>query len=86
MKLKTSLLALMITTKIFAGVSDEIFIQGKIGNEFDDKKVKVTDNLGQTYFLNKSIFPKDFKFKQGESFSIEVQSKDIENVKIIKKK
>lgn len=70
----------------FAGVGDEIFIRGKIGNDFDEKKVKVVDSFGQTYYLSKQHFPKDFKFKQGEAFAIEVPEKELDKIKIIKKK
>lgn len=69
----------------FAGVSREVFIRGKIGNEFNEKKVKVTDTLGQTYYLSRNLFPKDFVFKQGEQFSIEVDEGELEKIKLLKK-
>lgn len=85
MKTLTFVLA-FLSLSAFAGVSEEVLIRGKIGNDFDDKKVKVVDTLGQTYYLSKSLFPSDFKFKQGETFAIEVHEKELSNVKVIKKK
>lgn len=60
------------------------FIRGKISNEFDDKKVKVIDTQGQKYFLPRGAFPADFKFKQGESFAIEIPDRELEKIKILK--
>lgn len=85
MKTLITMIALSLSLTAFAGVGEEVFIRGKIGNDFDDKRVKVTDTLGQTYYLSKHLFPSDFKFKQGESFAIEVPEKELNNVKIIKK-
>jgi hypothetical protein len=70
---------------LFAGVSDEVFIRGKIGGDFDEKKVKVIDSFNQSYYLEKKYFPKDFNFKQGESFSIEVPEAALKDLKISKK-
>lgn len=79
------LLLLLLSLSAYAETSRDVFIRGKIGNEFDDKKIKVIDSLGQSYFLPKNVFPKDFKFKQGESFAIEVHEKTLDKVKILKK-
>jgi hypothetical protein len=75
----------LISLSAFAGASEEVFIRGVISNSFDDEKVKVKDSLGQIYFLPRSVFPADFKFKQGEPFALEVNAKDIEQVKLLKK-
>lgn len=80
-----TLLALLMFSSAFADASRDVFIRGKIGNEFNDEKVKVIDSLGQTYFLARKLFPADFKFKQGESFAIEVHEKELDTIKILKK-
>lgn len=79
------LLLAFLSVAAFAETSRDVFIRGKIGNEFNDKEVKVLDSLGQTYYLPKSAFPKDFKFKQGQSFAIEVHEKTLNKIKILKK-
>jgi hypothetical protein len=79
------LLLLFLSLSAFADVGREVFIRGKVGNEFNEEKVKVTDSIGQTYFLPKRLFPKDFKFIQGQSFAIEVDEKELDQVKILKK-
>lgn len=78
------LVSFLFSSFSFAAVSDEVFIKGKIGNAFDEEKVKVTDSLGQTYMLPKKYFPKGFEFKTGKEFSIEVPSKDLAGLKIKK--
>lgn len=78
-------LFLLISLTAFAETSRDVFIRGKIGNEFNDKEVKVQDSLGQKYYLPKSVFPKGYKFKQGESFAIEVPESALNKVKILKK-
>lgn len=79
------LFLLLLSSMAFAEVSTDVLIRGKIGNDFNDKQVKVNDTLGQSYYLPRSSFPKDFKFKQGESFTIEVDEKVLDKVKMIKK-
>lgn len=86
MKIFIIIIMSFVSFAAFAGVGEDVFIRGKIGNDFDDKKVKVVDSFGQTYYLSKQYFPKDFKFKQGEVFAIEVPEKEIDKIKIIKKK
>lgn len=78
------LISFLISTISLAAVSDEVFIKGKIGNNFDEDKVKVTDSLGQTYMISKKYFPKGFVFKQGKEFSIEVPSKELAGLKVKK--
>lgn len=86
MKTLLAMIMAFVSLSVFAGVGDEVFIRGKIGNDFDDKKVKVVDSFGQSYYLGKHLFPKDFRFKQGEAFAIEVPEKEVDKIKIIKKK
>ncbi len=86
MKNTLALLMTVISLSAFAGLGEEVFIRGKIGNDFNDNKVNVTDSFGQSYYLAKNLFPADFKFKQGESFAIEVSEKEVDKIKIIKKK
>ena len=69
----------------FASTSRDVFIRGKIGNEFDEKKVKVIDSEGQIYFLARHLFPKDKPLKQGQSFAIEVHEKELNKIKFLKK-
>ena len=78
-------IAFLLINTVWAEVSREVFIRGKVGNEFDENKVKIIDSLGQSYFLPRSLFPKDFNFKAGESFSLEVDQKEIQNIKLLKK-
>jgi len=79
------LILTIFSSSLFAGVGEEVFIRGKIGGDFDDKKVKVIDSFNQSYYLEKKYFPKDFNFKQGESFSIEVPEAALKDFKILKK-
>ena len=79
------LLICLLSFSALADVSRDVFIRGKIGSEFDDKKVKVIDSEGQTYFLSRDLFPKSLLIKQGESFAIEVREKELDKIKIIKK-
>ena len=76
---------ILFSSMALAGVSTDVLIRGKIGNDFNEKQVKVHDTLGQSYYLPRSSFPKNFKFKQGESFSIEVHEKVLDKVKMLKK-
>lgn len=79
------LLICLLSFSAFADASREVFIRGKIGNQFDDKRVKVTDSEGQTYFLPRHLFPKHVSIKQGQTFAFEVDEKEIDKVKILKK-
>ena len=79
------LLLAFISLGAFADAGREVFIRGKIANQFDEKKVKVIDSEGQTYFLSRHLFPKDLTIKQGQAFAIEVHEKELKNVKILKK-
>ncbi len=79
------LLIMLLSVSAFADTSRDVFIRGKIGNQFDDQKVKIIDSEGQTYFLARHLFPKDLTIKQGQSFAIEVHEKELNNVKLLKK-
>lgn len=79
------LFVLLFSLGALADTSREVFIRGKISNEFDDKKVKVIDSEGQTYFLARHLFPKEVPIKQGQSFAIEVHEKELNKLKLIKK-
>ena len=79
------LLIFLISFSALAGASRDVFIRGKIGNEFDDKQVKVIDSEGQIYFLSRHLFPKYLTIKQGQSFAIEVHEKELNKVKMLKK-
>lgn len=74
----------LISWNAIAATSGEVLIRGKIGNSFDEKKVKVIDNLGQVYNLPRSAFPKGFIFKQGKTFSLEVPENILTNLKVSK--
>jgi hypothetical protein len=74
----------MISSVAFGDVAEEVIIKGKIGSDFNTEKVKITDSLGQTYYLKAKYFPSGFQFKQGKEFTIEVPEEAVSNVKIIK--
>lgn len=80
-----ALLLLLLSLSAFASTSRDVFIRGKIGNEFNDKKVKVIDSEGQIYFLSRHLFPKDLTIKQGQKFAIEVHEKELDKIKFLKK-
>lgn len=80
-----ALLFLFLSLSAFASTSRDVFIRGKIGNEFNEKKVKVIDSEGQIYFLSRKLFPKDLNIKQGQSFAIEVHEKELNKLKFLKK-
>lgn len=79
------LVLIFLSFSALAEVSREVFIRGKIGNQFDEKKVKVIDSEGQTYFLARHLFPKNVVIKQGQPFAIEVNEKELDKVKLLKK-
>jgi hypothetical protein len=69
----------------FADVGGDVFIRGKISNDFDDKKVKIIDSDQQIFYLPRAAFPKDFEMKQGKSFTLEVSDEQLSQVKLLKK-
>ncbi len=78
-------IVLLFSVFVAADASRDVFIRGKIGNEFSDSKVKVIDSENQVYFLPRSVFPKDFLIKQGKSFAIEIPERTLNKLKILKK-
>lgn len=76
------IILMCFSANLMAATSNEVLIRGKIGNSFDEKKVKVIDNLGQVYHLPRSAFPKNFTLKQGKNFSIEVPETILNNLKV----
>ena len=79
------LILALFSLNVFADAGRDVFIRGKISGDFDEKKVKITDSMGQTYYLSRHLFPKEVQIKQGEPFAIEVHEKELNNVKILKK-
>ena len=79
------LILMMISFNALASVGTDVLIQGKILNEFDEQKVKIEDSNGQKYFLARKLFPKDIVIKQGQAFAIEIDEKELKNIKIMKK-
>jgi hypothetical protein len=79
------LLLAFLSLNAFADTSRDVFIRGKIGNEFDDSRVKVIDTEGQSYYLSRHLFPKELVIKQGQTFAIEVHEKELDKVKLLKK-
>lgn len=87
MKFKLFILIFLCSFVTKAELDEKIYIHGQIGNAFDKEKVRVIDSHNQTYFLPKSVFPRDFKFKQGAAFNVEItiqQFKDLEIKKVNK--
>ena len=83
-KILTVLSLLLFTQATLAALDENVFIQGKISNAFDDNKVKVIDSHGQKFWLPKSAFPKKFKFREGVVFNIEVSEATMDNALGIK--
>lgn len=71
-KILISISLVLLSQLVFAALDENVFIQGKISNAFDDNKVKVIDSHGQKFWLPRSVFPKKFKFREGTVFNIEV--------------
>lgn len=71
---KKIIFTLVFLFQVFAlaEFDEMVFIQGRIGNAFDKKQVKVIDRYNQTYYLSKFYFSKNFKFKEGQIFNIEI--------------
>lgn len=79
------LFSLLISFSAIADLSRDVFIRGKVSNEFNETQVKVVDSFGQVYFLPRHVFPKGFDFKQGREFAFEVKEKELDRIKILKK-
>lgn len=81
-----ALLLILLVSVAFADVTGDVLIKGRIGSTFDEKQVKVIDSEGQSYFLPRKVFPKDFIFREGSPFTIEVDEAHLKNLKLIRKK
>jgi hypothetical protein len=76
------LLFIFLSLNLFAGLDENITIEGVIGTTFDKKKVQVYDNLGQTFFLPRNVFPSDFKPQSAKPFSVEVSEELFNSLEI----
>jgi hypothetical protein len=84
--MKLFIFSLLLLSSAYAEVDEKVFIRGKVSNSFDEKQVKISDNLGQTYYLPRTAFPGNFEFKQGKEFNLEIDEKDIKNSRSISMK
>ena len=66
----------------FAAASKEVIIRGKIGGSFDQEKVKVVDEFGQSYYLPRKYFSKTQTFRQGTPFYVEVPESALKGLKV----
>lgn len=69
---------------LFAATEDIVFIEGKIGTVFDKSEVQIVDEYNQKFFLNRNLFPQNFKFEAGLPFRLEVPDDVLNNVILIK--
>lgn len=86
MKTIVGAIVVLIYAVAIAGVDSNVIIRGRIGSSFDEEKVKVVDNKGQTFFLPRRVFPKDFVFKQGADFYLDLPAAELNDIKIKKSK
>ncbi len=75
-------LGLFYSGLIFAEASKEVIIRGKIGGSFDQEKVKVVDEFGQSYYLPRKYFRKTQTFRQGTPFYVEVPETVLKGLKV----
>jgi hypothetical protein len=67
------ILSMAFFQSIYAGGDNSIIVIGEISNKYLDKEtVSVSTILGQEMKLKKSLFPKNFEFKVGNKFEIEI--------------
>ncbi len=85
MKILFFLMQLIYFTAANAETEDNVIIKGKIGGSFDESYTKVIDSSNQEYFVPTSSFPKDFKFKEGKMFQIEIREEVLANIKLKRK-
>ena len=79
------LLLFLLSSLVFAEVSKEVLLQGKVGGSFSDKEVTIIDSYGQSMVIPRKAFPKNFKMETGAPFSFEVDPKLIHSFKAAKK-
>ncbi|HLT22281.1 MAG TPA: hypothetical protein VKZ84_02520 [Bacteriovoracaceae bacterium] len=84
MKKLLTILFIFSSFSLMAGVDPEVFIRGEVSGSFSEKEVRVVDSYGQKYYLPRSVFPEDFKMKQGARFAINVPEKVVSKIKILK--
>jgi|GEM_PF-3047958 len=84
--MKYFFLSFLVFASVHAEIDKMVRISGKIGNVFDDSRVKVTDAHDQTYYLPRNVFPKDLRMEDGKMFSIEVDQAVLKDITLIKKK
>lgn len=82
--MKVFIIILFTINLVFAAASKEVIIRGKIGGSFDQEKVKVVDEFGQSYFLPRKYFSKTQAFRQGTSFYVEIPESALKGIKIQK--
>lgn len=76
------ILGLLISSFTWAAASKEVIIRGKIGGSFDQEKVRVVDEFGQSYYLPRKYFKKDQTFRQGSPFYVEVPGSVLKGLKV----
>lgn len=80
--MKSLLLCLITLNFAFAAASKEVIIRGKIGGSFDQEKVKVVDEFGQSFYLPRKYFNKTQTFRQGSPFYVEVPGSVLKGLKV----
>lgn len=76
------ILLLLFSNLASATASKEVIIRGKIGGAFDQEKVKVLDEFGQSYYLPRKFFNKTQTFRQGAPFYIEIPESALKGLKV----
>ena len=67
-----------------AAVDNLILVRGKVANVWTKEKVKITDHFNQTYYLPRMVFPKDFVFQSGKTFTVEITTQQLDQLEVIK--
>lgn len=80
--MRVLILGLLISSFALASASKEVIIRGKIGGSFDQEKVKVVDEFGQSYYLPRKYFSKTQTFRQGSPFYVEVPEKVLRGMRV----
>jgi hypothetical protein len=75
-------LGLFLMSFAWATASKEVIIRGKIGGAFDQEKVKVVDEFGQSFYLPRKYFKKSQTFRQGTPFYVEVPEGVLKGLKV----
>lgn len=80
--MKTLTLLLLFTSLAWGAASKEVIIRGKIGGSFDQEKVKVVDEFGQSFYLPRKYFKKTQTFRQGTPFYVEIPDSALKGLKV----